>query len=162
MNSCGRAVAAAGRVAHAELEHMADGVGAGEDHFALVPGRDRAADAAELFDNGVGVDAGAQGEGNEPRNRLGVRGGAAAGFAHLREHFAEAVVVGVDIDIQGAAAGLGFIGAAVGDGGPRTRDGCVPGAAGTVLGLGLPPPVPGGDDLVLAASRRGRRSRLCS
>ncbi len=64
-----------------------------------------AADAGDLLDDGVHLDPGAQGQGDEAAGGLDLAGGAAPGLAHLGEDLAEAHVVLVHRDVELAAAG---------------------------------------------------------
>ena len=56
------------------------------------------------------LDAGAQGQRNQPAGGLDLRIGAAAGLAHLGEDFADPVVVTVDRHVELAAAGVDALG----------------------------------------------------
>ena len=69
-------------------EDSSDGVGAGENLVAVLPDGAGAADAGDLFDDGVDLHPGAQGQGDEAAGGFDLGGGAAPGFAHLGEDFA--------------------------------------------------------------------------
>lgn len=51
---------------HHTLQHAADGVGTGEHLKAVLPQRGMAADATQLFDDALHINAGAQRRGNQP------------------------------------------------------------------------------------------------
>ena len=97
------------------LERLADGVGAGEGGVAVAPFGERAADAFELFVDRLGLDAGAEREGNQPADGLGLGVDATTGAAHAQEGFAEALFVLINRDKEGAAAGLDPLGDAFGE-----------------------------------------------
>ncbi len=115
-------------------QDFGDGVGAGEHLAAVGPVGVGAADAADLFDDGVEFDAGPEGQGDEPAGGLDLGGGAAAGFAHLGEDFAEAHFIFVDGDVEFAAAGIDQFGD------PQGAGGAGPGGDGGNFSLALSAP----------------------
>ena len=92
-----------------------------------------AADAGDLFDDGVDLDPGAQGQGDEAAGGFDLVAGAAAGLAHLGEDLAEAQVVVVHRNVKLAAAGGDQLGRPGGPLGPG------PGGGVFQFGLGLAP-----------------------
>jgi len=99
-------------------EHFGDGVGAGEHLVPVLPDGAGAADAGDLLDDGVDAHAGAQRQRDEAAGGFDLGGGAAPGFPHLGEDFAEAQVILVDGDVELAAAGVDEFRGAVGAFGP--------------------------------------------
>lgn len=108
-------------------QHPGDGVGAGEDLVAVLPDGAGAADAGDLFDDGLDFHPGAQGEGDEAAGGLDLAGGAAPGLPHLGEDLAEPQLVRVHRDVELAATGVDKFGNPGGAGRP--------GPGGDVLGF---------------------------
>ena len=117
---------AAGHLAGADhigdlLDPPGDCVRAGGAAHPVPPDGGRTADPAQLLQDFVDRNAGAQRNGHQPRGGLRL-GGAAARLAGGGEHLTDAVLIVVDGDVEVAAADLHALGNPAGDLRARTRE----------------------------------------
>jgi hypothetical protein len=88
------------------FQDAGDGIGAGEDRLALLPGDGRAADAAELLHHRGNIHPGPQCQRDEAADSLKLGRGTTAGLTQTGEHLADATLIRVNgyVDITTAGS----------------------------------------------------------
>src|SRR4030042_4250962 len=88
------------------FQHAGNGIGAGEDRLAALPGDRWTADAAQLLDHLGYIHSRTQRQGDQAADSFQLGDGAGTGLAERRKDLENSLVVVSNGDIKRAAAGV--------------------------------------------------------